>query len=84
MKVTVQVTMQFDLEVDYKDNEFLSGNDLLEWELEERGCPGTGDVGAKLEQLIEEGNEKGICWACPNGKTKIIAIEGVPYVRRGD
>lgn len=41
--------------------------------IEENGCPGTGVVGAALEELMEECDEEGICWACKlGGENRIL------------
>lgn len=42
------------------------------FDIEDNHCPGTGLVGAALENLIEESNKNSTCWACPHGKNEIV------------
>lgn len=52
--------------------------EMILFVIEEEGCPGTGLVGRKLKQLIEDSNVTQYCWACPDGHNKVLAIDGIP------
>lgn len=70
-KVIVQCS--FELEVYFPDD---MDDEFIRFVVEENGCPGTGTVGGKLEELIEKSHEEGICWACGrNGENKVLSIE---------
>lgn len=43
------------------------------FDIEDNHCPGTGIVGAKIDEVMERCREKSICWACNlQGKNEII------------
>ncbi len=71
MKVRVQCTLLIDVE--YPDD--TAHPDFM---IEENGCPGTGLVGSAIDRVIEDGEKRGVCWACNlMGENKIIAIDDV-------
>jgi hypothetical protein len=48
------------------------------FQIEENGCPGTGLVGAAIDDAIQEGEINSTCWACGLlGENKILAIDGI-------
>lgn len=49
-----------------------------QFDIEENHCPGTGIVGVALDAAIADGNRRGVCWACPTGKNRILEIKGTP------
>ncbi len=66
-KILVKCTLYVPIEVpedkDYNEN----------FDIEENHCPGTGIVGAAIDELITWGEENGFCWACKvKGKCEII------------
>ncbi len=67
---TIRVRVSFEMDLELTDEEYEMRHTLIE----ENGCPGTGMVGAKLEAMIEDANERHVCWACgpANGENKII------------
>lgn len=49
--------------------------------IQENGCPGTGEVGLALDQLMEKHDDASTCWACAcQGKNEIIKVL-VPKVK---
>ena len=67
MKINVKCTLTVPVEV--PDNPDYSVN----FDIEENHCPGTGLVGAAIDKIIKEMNEKGFCWACAlGGKCEIV------------
>ncbi len=76
MKILVECTLQVEVEVsdDLRD--------IIEFQIEENGCPGTGVVGSKIDSVMEDAEEKRVCWACNlKGANKILSIDGVPFER---
>jgi hypothetical protein len=50
--------------------------EMIHFDIEDNHCPGTGRVGAALEDAIEGGDASGMCWACGrNGRNEILEIE---------
>jgi hypothetical protein len=39
-------------------------DDMIRFEVEENGCPGTGFTGAAFEAHYENQKERSMCWAC--------------------
>ncbi len=71
MIVRVQCTIVIDVE--YPDD-----TEHPDFVIEENGCPGTGNVGSAIDRVIEDGEKRGVCWACNlQGENKILAINGV-------
>ncbi len=74
MKVKVRCTFEIEVEVD-------TTPDHVHFVIEEHSCPGTGQVGAELERIIEAHDIAGTCWACAlQGTNKIISIDGEPVL----
>lgn len=72
MKVLVRCT--YLVEVELSDE-----IDDPHFHIEDNGCPGTREVGAALERMIEDHENAGTCWACASqGENKIISIDGKP------
>lgn len=70
----VRVRCSFDVEVEYPDDTDL---DALLFQIEDNGCPGTGQVGSAVEKLIELHESQSTCWACASrGNNKVISIDG--------
>lgn len=66
--IQVQCTFVIDVVVDATD-----GTDHIRYLIEQNGCPGTGVVGAKFDDLYEQATAKNVCWACNlKGQNKII------------
>jgi len=60
------------VQVEYPDD---ATNEFIKFDVEENHCPGTGRVGAALDELIEQSDKHHICWACPNGTNEIIGFD---------
>jgi hypothetical protein len=58
---TLTVRCSFTVEIEVPDEWDL---DQARFAIEENGCPGTGIVGAKLEEIMEEHRKNSTCWAC--------------------
>lgn len=72
VKLKVQCTFILPIEMEVPDD--YTEHDV-HFRIEENSCPATGPVGAKLEELVEQINKDGICWACNHeGKNEIIEI----------
>lgn len=67
VKINVKVTLIVPIEIpDYADYD-------ASFDIEENHCPGTGIVGAAIDKVIEEAEQKSVCWACNlQGKNKIL------------
>lgn len=72
MKVRVRATVE--VEVEFEDH---PNFDPI-FHVEENGCPGSGAVGSAIERKIRESRQSSVCWACPWGENKVIAINGAP------
>ena len=71
MKQIIKVTLY--VPVDLPDDEDYNAS----YDIEENHCPGTGIVGAAIQKMIDECEEKSTCWACSlNGTNEIIEHEG--------
>lgn len=65
----VKVLCSFIVEVEMSEEDYKRRHFILE----DNGCPGTGIVGAELDRVIEESDDKEICWACLlSGQNRII------------
>jgi hypothetical protein len=74
-KVKVRCTLE--VEIEWPDEptpeEFESREDWINYRLVENSCPGTGLVGAAIDDAIAYGEEHGFCWACNlKGTNEII------------
>jgi hypothetical protein len=72
--VKVKILCSYTLEVEIPD-------DVNPWfYIEDNGCPGTGAVGLKLGQVVDEHDQNSTCWACAcDGENKILEIHGGPH-----
>lgn len=71
-QMKVRVRCSFEVEIDVEDDV-----DPFFY-IEDNGCPGTGPVGAAIDELIETASDNNTCWACGrNGENRIIEIDGV-------
>jgi hypothetical protein len=69
MKIKVKCTYFIDVEVS-DDPEYSA-----KFDIEENHCPGTGIVGATLDQVRREAEAEHICWACLLGGENEIVSE---------
>lgn len=70
MARTIKVECTLIVEIQVDDGR---EDDLIRYQIEESGCPGTGDVGAAIDAVYKDGEERGVCWACNlKGRNKII------------
>lgn len=79
MKVAllVECKLMVEVEVDF-DNP-----DVIEFSIEENSCPGTGIVGAKIDEVMEKAAKGRVCWACNlRGQNRIVSINGQPLRER--
>lgn len=66
-KVKVRVTLELEVEIP-PDTDY----DVV-FDIEENHCPGTGLVGAAIQQAIAEHTKNNTCWGCAlNGKNEIL------------
>lgn len=69
---TVRVRCTFEIDVPVPDD---WDDEMIHFDIEENHCPGTGLVGGALEDAIEDGDKRGLCWACArSGKNEILEI----------
>ena len=48
-------------------------DEMIRFDVEENGCPGTGFTGAAFESHVKTKKEEGMCWACAlKGESKVI------------
>lgn len=70
-KVKVRCTFEIEVEVPVEWDD-VSIKNLIE----DTGCPGTGLVDVKLQEIIEEHDKNNTCWACAlRGTNEVISIE---------
>lgn len=70
MKKMRKVKVTLELEIEQGHNET---DEEFKFRIEENGCPGTGQIGSKLEDIIDQSNEYSTCWGCAlKGQNKII------------
>jgi hypothetical protein len=63
VKVTFTISIQVPADESYDET----------FDIEENHCPGTGIVGAAIDEHIKKMDEKGFCWACAlYGKCEIV------------
>jgi hypothetical protein len=49
-------------------------DEMIRFEVEQNGCPGTGFTGAAFDAHLKSKGEESICWACTlQGENKIIS-----------
>ncbi len=72
MKLRVKCTWLVD--VDVPDD---TSPDDARFDIEENHCPGTGRVGAALDDAMRDAHARGVCWACNGGGTNEI-VSGLP------
>jgi hypothetical protein len=67
--VKVRVRCSYVIEVELPDTQ----RNSAAWVIEENGCPGTGVVGAALDEQMRLHEEQSTCWACAlGGQNQII------------
>ena len=70
MKIKVMCTLELLIDWPY-DTDI----NLLKFQIEENGCPGSGIIGYEIKKTIETAEKGQYCWACNlKGKNKIIGI----------
>lgn len=68
IKVKCTFTIPIQVPDDYYNDEFTP-----EFDLEDNHCPGTGLVGAAIDNLIKKHDTQNTCWACSvGGKCEIV------------
>lgn len=80
MKVKVKASVF--VEVDVPDGWDQSD---IQFHIEENHCPGTGEVGAAIDQAYAHGKKYSVCWACNlQGQNEILEIDGKPMKPQED
>lgn len=74
---TIRVLCSFVIELEMSDEDYERRHFIIE----DNGCPGTGEIGAKIEKMIETSHEEGICWACKaEGVNRIVSDDTCRHV----
>ena len=70
MAIKIKVRCILEVVVELPEGETIES---MQYRIEENGCPGTGIVGAAIDNAYEHGKENSVCWACNlSGRNEII------------
>lgn len=76
----IKVLCQVIVEVELSDEAYQRRHFIIE----ENGCPGTGVVGAAIDQAIADGDDTSLCWACKLSGNNMIIQDEQPTCRHVD